>query len=196
MKNQNKRVIPKICVLIGLCLLVIGVFVLISWQWNIYASMKKSEAYVHTILNSIPETQGAVLENRRDNRMSIFSVNETDFIGILEMPQYKSVLPVCNEWGKLTKYPCRFNGSVYDRTMQIGLTSQKGQYDFFRDISIEDTVLFTDMEGNSYTYLVKHLRYEKHADLNTLNREKSDLTIFIKNVYDFEYLIVSCKIAN
>ena len=78
--------------------------------------------------------------------------------------------------------------------VQIGATSQKGQYDFYREISVGDTVIFTDVEGNQYTYTVTNLQYEKHADQITLDREESSLTLFIKNVYGFEYLIISCDI--
>ena len=195
MKNLNKRVIPRICVLVGVCLLVVGAIVLISWQWNIHSSMQKTESYVQTLRTLMPNPQGAVPEERRDNAMSIFSIEGTDFVGILEIPRYESSLPVCADWGHLTKYPCQFNGSVYDRTMQIGATSQKGQYDFYREISIGDTILFTDMEGNRYTYEVTNLRYEKHSNQTVLERDDSALTLFIKNVYDFEYLIVSCDIA-
>jgi len=194
MKKLNKRVIPKICVLVGIALLVIGVLVLICWQWNINSSVQKSETYVKTLRNLIPETQGSVPEERRDNSMSVLSIDGADFVGVIEMPRYESALPVCANWGHLTKYPCRFSGSIYDSTLQIGATSQKGQYDFYREISVGDTVIFTDVEGNQYTYTVTNLQYEKHADQITLDREESSLTLFIKNVYDFEYLIISCDI--
>lgn len=194
MKKTNKPVIPKICVLAGIALLIIGVLVLIFWQWNINFSIQKSETYVKTLRNLIPETQGSVPEERRDNSMSVLSIDGADFVGIIEMPRYESTLPVCANWGHLTKYPCRFSGSIYDSTMQIGATSQKGQYDFYREISVGDTVIFTDVEGNQYTYTVTNLQYESHADQATLNREESALTLFIKNVYDFEYLIISCDI--
>ncbi|MBO5726480.1 MAG: hypothetical protein J6S00_05420, partial [Clostridia bacterium] len=69
---------------------------------------------------------------------------------------------------------------------------QKGQYAFYSEISVGDTVLFTDMSGNQYTLYVTNLRYQKHADKAALERENAALTLFIKNVYDFEYLIVSC----
>lgn len=194
MKKINKPVIPKICVSAGVALLIIGVLVLIFWQWNINSSIQKSETYVKALRNLIPETQGSVPEERRDNSMSVLSIDGADFVGIIEMPRYESTLPVCANWGHLTKYPCRFSGSIYDSTLQIGATSQKGQYDFYREISVGDTVIFTDVEGNQYTYTVTNLQYESHADQATLNREEYALTLFIKNVYDFEYLIISCDI--
>ena len=196
MKIINKSVISKTFVLVGIALLMIGVLLLIGWQWNIHSSIQKSETYVKTLCNLIPEPQGAVQEERRDNTMSVLSIDGLDFVGIIEMPSYESALPVGAEWGSLANYPCRFGGSIYDGTLQIGATSQKGQYDFYREISVGDTVIFTDMEGNQYTYAVTNLHYGKHADQTALNREESAMTLFIKNVYDFEYLIVSCNVLN
>ena len=127
--------------------------------------------------------------------MPILSVDGIDFVGMLEIPRFGSILPVCAKWGQLTKCPCQFSGSIYDSTIKIGATTQKGQCDFYREITVGDIILFTDMEGNRYTYVVSSLCYEKHANKTTLEREKSALTLFIKNVYDFEYLIVSCDVA-
>ena len=140
MKKINKGVVQKICVLVGVALLVLGVLVLITWQWNIHSSIQKSKTYVDTIRAIIPKPQGAMPTEHRDNSMPIISVDETDFIGILEMPQYESALPVCAEWGRITKYPCNFGGSIYNRTLQIGATSQKGQFDFYRNISVAYTI--------------------------------------------------------
>ena len=193
MKILNKRHIPKFCVIVGACFLLIGAVVLVSWQWKIHSSEAKAATYVETLQDLIPEPRGAIPEERRDNTMSVYPVDGIDFVGILEMPRYESVLPVCATWGQVTNYPCRYDGSVYDRTLQIGATTQKGQYDFYREISVGDVVHFTDMEGNRYTYTVTSLHYEQHADQTALDREASDLTLFVKNIYAFEYLIISCR---
>ena len=193
MKKETGRSLRKICILAGACLLVAAVAVLLIWQWNIRTAEKRMQRDVDTIRRILPEPQGAVLEERRDNTMSVLSVEGVNFVGILEMPRYGSVLPVRDDWGRLTKCPSHFSGSIYNGTMQIGATTQKGQYDFYREISVGDLVYFTDMEGYRYTYQVTALRYEKHADQTTLQREDGALTLFIKNVYAFEYLIVFCN---
>lgn len=186
--------IQKILILVGVCLLVGAIVMLALWRWNINYSEKKVPYYVSTLRALIPEPQNAVLEERRDNTMSVLSVDGIDFAGIVEFPRYESALPICADWGKISKYPCRFSGSIYDGTMQIGATTQKGQYDFYRELSVGDTVIYTDVEGNQYTFAITSLRYEKHADQAALQFEEVPLTLFIKNIYSFEYLIIFCNV--
>lgn len=187
--------IRKICILVGICLLVGAIVMLALWRWNINSSEKRAQYYVNTLQELIPDPQNAALEERRDNTMSVLSVEGTDFVGIVELPRYESALPVCADWGKISKYPCRFSGSIYDGTMQIGATTQKGQYDFYRELSVGDTVIYTDVEGNRYTFAITSLCYEKHADQAALQHEDAPLTLFVKNIYSFEYLIVFCDIS-
>lgn len=194
MKQQKKPDLQRICILAGIVLLTAAGAMMIFWQWKIHAYKRQSQEYVHTLRTLIPEPQSAVLEERKDNSMSALSLDGTDFIGILELPLYNSALPVCGDWGDPSPYPHCLNGSIYDGSLLIGGTSQAGQYDFYRDISVGDLLYFTDMEGNRYTLTVTNLRYEKHADQTTLQRYDAPLTLFIKNIYAFEYLIVFCNI--
>ena len=195
MQKQIKHSGSRIFLWLGIGLLVATALGLLFWQWGIHNSQEKAIGYVNTIRTLIPEPQGAPLEERSNNTMSALSIDGTNFVGILEMPKYGSSLPVCGDWGKVTKYPCRFNGSIYDRSMQIGATTQAGQYHFYRDISVGDSVLYTDMEGNRFSYTINEIRYEKHADQAALQHEDAALTLFIKNIYAFEYMVVFCDIS-
>jgi sortase A len=188
--------VQKICIFVGVCLLVGAIVILAFWRWNISSSEKQAQYYVSTLQELIPEPQNAVPEERRDNTMSVLSVDGIDFVGLIELPRYGSVLPVCADWGNPSEYPCRFGGSIYDGTMQIGATTQKGQYDFYRELSVGDTVSYTDVEGNRYTFTIASLRYEEHVDQAALQQEDSALTLFIKNIYSFEYLIIFCDISH
>ena len=195
MKKENGLDMRKICMLAGLCLLAVAIVTLAAWRWSIHTWENRAEGYVQTLCTLIPASRDAVPEARRDNTMSALSVEGIDFVGIVEFPGYGSVLPVAADWGKSTRYPCRFGGSIYDGTLQVGATTQRGQYDFYRELSVGDTVFYTDMEGNRYRFEVSGLRYEKHVDQASLQRQDAALTLFIKNIYSFEYLMVFCNVS-
>lgn len=196
MKKQNKPTFQKICILSGIFLLTAACAILFLWHWNIHTSRQRTQDYVYILRGLIPEVQNAALEERRDNAMPRLSLDGRDFIGILEIPLYDSALPVCADWGNPSQYPRCLSGSIYDRSIRIGATSQTGQYEFYRELSVGDSVFFTDMEGNRYTLEISDLRYAKHADQTALLSCNAALTLFIKNVYAFEYLIVFCDIPN
>lgn len=188
------KIIKKICLWVGIGLLIAAAVALLFQQWNIRSWEKKTANYCSAITTRIPTPQSAVPEARSNNAMPTLSIDGTDFVGILEMPHYGSSLPVGAAWGKVSHFPCLFDGSVYDRTLQIGATSQAGQFDFYREICVGDSLFFTDMEGNRYEYTVTFLRYVNHADQAALDQVDAGLTLFIKNIYGFDYLIVSCDI--
>ena len=192
---RNGFTIQKICIIVGVCLIIAAAVTLALWRWNIHNSDEQVQYYVNTLRSLIPEPQVAVPEERRNNTMSVLSVDGIDFVGLLELPRYESVLPVCADWGKTSRYPCRFTGSIYDGTMQLGATTQKGQYDFYRELSVGDTIHYTDVEGNRYTFTITSLCSEKHADQAALQRKEAALTLFIKNIYSFEYLVAFCDVA-
>ena len=54
-------------------------------------------------------------------------------------------------------------------------------------------MFFTDMEGNRFTLEITDLRYSKHVDLASLEQEDAALTLFVQNIYSFEYLIIFCN---
>lgn len=196
MKEKKRSVIRIICVWVGICMLASAAAMFVAGQRNIRINEQQAKAYVETLHALLPEPQSAVPQARRDNTMPALALNGTDFIGILEMPRMGSSLPVCADWGQQSRYPCRFGGSIYDKSLQIGATSQKGQYDFYREISVGDGVFFTDMEGSRFELAVTDICYEKQADQAVLEQNDAALTLFIKNIYSFEYIIVSCDVKD
>lgn len=149
--------------------------------------------YVHTLEGLIPEEHSAVIEPRVNNTMTSLSVNENNFVAILSLPSNDATFPVGVSWESIDAYPCLYSGSVYDGSLVIGTTSQRGQFDFVKDVSVGNKVYLTDMTGNRFSYEVADIQYSDHADNQTLASDPHDLTIFVKNVYAFEYIIIRCS---
>ena len=195
MKKPIGKIIQKALIPIGVLLILSATIALIVWQSNISISENRAEQYVSEILSLIPQPQDSYPDPRRDNTMPTLLLDGVGFIGVIEIPRYASSLPIGGKWGKSNKYPCRFDGSIYDGTLQIGATSQKGQYDFYRALTLGDAVYLTDMEGNRYSLDITDLYYADHVDQASLSRTHAALTLFIKNIYGFEYLIVCCNVS-
>lgn len=188
-----KKLVDRLFIWVGIGLLVVAAVAMFLWQRGIQTSQPRAEALVQTIQARIPQPQSAMPEARRDNTMSVLPIDGADFLGILELPAYGSALPVCAAWGDIGKYPCRLSGSVYDRSLQIGATSQEGQYAFYRELSVGDAVYFTDVEGNRFSYEITDIRHESTADQAALTRKDAALTLFIQNLYGFEYIVIFCS---
>lgn len=191
---MNRRPgVKKICFAVG-CILILCSLSLLGWQQiSMVRAEKKSSDYVETLRTLLPEPESAVPEKKSSNEMPVLSVDGVDFVGILELPEYDCVLPVCGDWNETLWYPSCYVGSIYDSSMKIGATTQKGQFGFYRTIGVGDAIYFTDMTGNRYAYKVTDILYRKHADAQTLGQKESDLTLFLKNLYAFEYVMIYCK---
>lgn len=184
--------IRKICFVIGCVLMVSSLLLLIWWQLSISHAEKKSAHYMEVLRTVVPEPEPAIPEERSNNEMPVLSIDGVDFVGILELPAYDVALPVCGDWDTMLPCPSRYSGSVYDGSMIIGATSQQGQFDFYRQISVGDVVYFTDMTGSRFSYKVSEIFYREHAGNEVLESNQATLTLFIKNLYAFEYLILRC----
>ena len=113
MKKPIRSKFQRFLIPIGAFLILSATVVLIFWQANINVSESRRERYVNEILSLIPQQQNAYPEERRDNTMSALSLDGTDFVGLIEMPLFNSILPVCGKWGNSGKYPSRFYGSIF-----------------------------------------------------------------------------------
>lgn len=192
--NTKKSIrFRSVCIYGGCILIVFALILLILWQISIYKAAETNAKNTASILELIPNPEAAVLESRNDNKLPILSISGTDYVGILEFPAYDSILPVQANWNKALPSPAVYEGSIYDRSMIIGATTQYGQYSFFRNINVSDILYFTDMTGNQYAYTISDILYRDHADNESLHAENADLTLFIKNIYSFEYIILYCN---
>lgn len=193
MMRIKKSSFRSICLSVGIVLILLSMTVLIFWQSGIKRNAEALSEYVQTLEELIPEVQSAVIEPRANNAMPSINVHGNDFIAILELPANNASFPVGASWGDIDAYPCLYTGSAYDGSLIIGTSNQKGQFAFAKEISVGNAVYVTDMTGNQFSYRVADIQYCDHADNQTLSSESDDLTIFVKNIYAFEYIIIRCS---
>lgn len=85
-------------------------------------------------------------------------VDDVPYIGFLEIPALELELPVISEttYPYLEIAPCRFYGSAYLNNLVIGGHNYDTHFAKIDDLNAGDLVIFTDMDGNVFSYQVSH----------------------------------------
>lgn len=195
MKNVKRKKLPTVLVAIGSILVIGSAALLIGTQLAGSRAGERAQAFADKIQSLMPETSQGVWEERTDTEMPVAEVDGENFIGLIEVPVYNVRLPVCSGWDKtkVSSYPCRYMGSVYDGTLIIGGNDHQAQLAFADQIDIGVPVYVTDMEGKVYMYSVSMVERAQDASTDVLVSENADLTIFVRDTYALDYIIVRCK---
>lgn len=180
-------------ILLIACSLGMLLFTLLHSQYT----QKKTSEIIRKIEIVLPETTPGFPGDYADPVMPVLQVDAKDYVGLLKVPAYGLTLPIANEWSKFHVFSCpaRFYGSVYDNTMIIGGNDQTGQFDFFDRMNPGDHVRITDMMGTEFSYTVDRIDRAKSAEYEKLASGGYPLTLFVRNAYSAEYILVRCSTA-
>lgn len=91
-----------------------------------------------------------------DIEMPSVAINSEYYIGLLEIPSLGLSLPINSEWSysRLRSTPCRYTGSVYSNDLVIAAHNYSAHFGDIKLLKQGDPIIFTDMNGNSFTYEV------------------------------------------
>ncbi len=195
MKNNR---FSNIMMILGVSLIVISVCILIGSVIFQKVSASNARNIVIQMRQLMPNTWNATLDDRVNTIMPSMQIDGKDFCGIMEIPMYNTTLPVGSSWKSKTlgSYPCRFTGSIYDRTLIVGGSDNPGQFDFMKQISTGDRVYFTDMTGGCYSYKVTNILITTDVSSEKLMALEGDLVFFAKSTYSLNYTVVICQLGH
>lgn len=182
----------KILIFLGLSLVFVSLVLLVV-SWII---MGRSENRVENIINRLdeilPERSAGVEGEYSDMNMPVLDLDGEDIVAVVSVPAFQSRLPVGNAWkaGGIASYPRRFSGTVYDGSLVIGGSDGKGQFDFFEKLDLGMSVTVTDMTGAEFSYTVSGIDRSSTATADVLQSEDASLTLFARDSYSMEYIIV------
>ena len=197
MKRLLTNPFACVCVILGIALLVGGVLLWVTagpsaghGQIDTLQILEKAQALMPQAADRVPEERG-------NNTMAAMQIDGVNVVGVLEFPQYGRTLPVASQWDTalVSSMPCRFTGSIYDRTIILGAVDGSMQLPFAAQMEVGDRVLLTDMEGGRYTYRVAAIHHAKHATLEKLQSGDYPMTIFVRVSKTSEYLLIRCQIG-
>lgn len=126
--------------------------------------------------------------------MPIKTSNGVSYIGALQIPDLETELPIAEVWNykNLKTSPCRYSGSAYLDNMIICAHNYNSHFGAIKSLHIGDTVKFTDIDGNIFTYSVAEVEILKPTDIELMNSGEWDLTLFTCTIGGQARVTVRC----
>lgn len=127
-------------------------------------------------------------------QMQTVEIDGQEYIGVLELPTLELELPVLAKWSDelLKLSPCRYHGSFLDDSMIIAGHNYRRHFSGIKGMSPGDPVIFTDVNGTVYHYLVEDLEKIAGRDLEGMETGEWDLTLFTCSYGGNDRIAVRC----
>ena len=115
-----------------------------------------------------------------DREMPTMEIDGYEYIGVLEVPSIELELPIMSVWDdvKLKITPCRYKGSVYKNDLIIAGHNYRSHFNPLKKFVGGEEVIFTDVEGNKFTYKVGDVETMKGTEVERMEAGDWDLTLF------------------
>lgn len=183
----------RIVFIAGALLTAISLILLAFHMFDLYGGARRNREYAEMLQGMMPKAQPAITDKNSDMIMPYVNIDGNDFLGIIEIPSHGACLPVASASTSADRFVRRYDGNVYNGSMIIESTNRAGQFDFVKNISVNDALYVTDMLGNRFSYSVADIKHVKNIDADALRAYGADLVVFVKNIYDFEYIVIYCN---
>lgn len=130
-----------------------------------------------------------------DRAMPSVDVEGESCIGILSIPDLDLLLPVMEEWSYplLKKAPCRYSGSVYQNNMSICAHNYARHFGNLNKLPIGAKVVFTDTEGNKFSYEIESFEHIDPYDYDTVEKNADSLLLFTCTPGGAMRVVVKCR---
>lgn len=118
-----------------------------------------------------------------------------EYIGTLAIPALELELPVVSTWSDalLDLAPCRYTGSAYLDDLIIAGHNYRGHFGSLHRLASGDTVQFTDMAGNLFSYTVSEIQELPGTALEEMEAGDWDLTLFTCTLSRTSRVTIRCQ---
>lgn len=133
-----------------------------------------------------------------DMEMPTININGNEYIGILDIPSLDLELPVMSSWSypQLRVAPCRYLGSVYSHNLIVMAHNYNSHFGLLKTLHIGDKVLFTDADGNVFSYKVAELNVLMPEAVKEMQSGGWDLTLFTCTLGGQSRVTVRCQMES
>ncbi|MCD8192432.1 MAG: sortase [Oscillospiraceae bacterium] len=201
------------CMILGAVLLASAVALLAYNRWDDWRAGKAADE-IQSALKVVmvdlptetteaeePYTDETAAEPEEEPRvMNTVEIDGDEYIGILTIPSLALELPIMADWSypKLKTAPCRFSGSVWTDDMVICGHNYSRHFGNLKYLEQGNTVIFTDVDGNVFSYEVAETVILQPTDVEELLSQDSgdwDLTLVTCTLGGKTRVTVRCVLA-
>lgn len=164
--------------LIGIVLMLAALSLL---SYN-HIESENAEQSSQLVLPQIQDAAGKELpvEDVPVEEMTVTEIDGYGYIGYLNIPKLDLELPIMSQWDydRLKIAPCRFTGSVKTDDLTIAAHNYASHFGSLKNLSVGDSVTFTDMDGIQHNYQVVRLEELAPTAVERVTSGISDLILF------------------
>lgn len=203
MKNKKGLVLILLGLLLAAAALLLSAYNLLS-DWRASRAVSRAASQLEALLPPFERPEGgpssAAGEEMPDYllnpevEMPVEVVDGQAYIGLLTIPACDLELPVLSEWSYpgLQLAPCRYSGSAYAGAFVIAGHNYQSHFGRLTNLLPGDVLTFTDVDGNRFFYRVEATEVLKSTDVEEMESDAWDLTLFTCNFDGQKRIAVRC----
>ena len=190
----------KILVIIGVFLILISLTMTIYNKYEDLKAGKDANETLNIIKNEITSQKHVVdtLPTDEVREMKTININGDEFIGTITIPSINLELPVLSKFSNsnLKKAPCRYYGNLFTNDLIICAHAYETFFANLNKLKQNDLIIFTDVDGNVYTYEVLEVEVLKETDVDKMVNNEFDLTLYTCTYDNTGRVTVRCNRVN
>ena len=190
----------KILVIIGVFLILISLTMTVYNKYEDLKAGKDANETLNIIKNEITSQKHVVdtLPTDEVREMKTININGDEFIGTITIPSINLELPVLSKFSNsnLKKAPCRYYGNLFTNDLIICAHAYETFFANLIKLKQNDLIIFTDVDGNIYTYEVLEVEVLKETDVDKMVNNEFDLTLYTCTYDNTGRVTVRCNRVN
>lgn len=190
-----RRKIGITLVTIGLCLILFAIGLLLYNNYENKRAQEQSDSIINSIVKIANDSKEKNESDPFDEDMKVVDIDSYGYIGYLAIPELNLKLPVMSEWdySRLKVAPCRYYGSTKTDNLVICAHNYRSHFGYIGRLSVDSTIMFTDMEGTKQTYTVTSVEILQPTDTELVKDTGDDLILYTCTYGGRTRVVVRCE---
>lgn len=127
--------------------------------------------------------------------MPEIEIDGNRYIGTISIPSVDIELPIISNLNseQLKIAPCRYSGSAYENNLIIAGHNYASHFGPLNQIAVGETILFTDIDGNVFTYKIIKTEIIDQYDVQAMHDGNWDMTLFTCTPGGRQRMTIRCE---